>query len=161
MAQAIKRRILLVDDDLAVLLSLKAVLEISGFEVDTAASAEEAIAQLGASEYHMVITDMRMEEDLSGFQVIKAAKEASYDPAIAILTAYSLPGSQWSEEGALCMMVKPVDTAILLRQLEALLIQHEDRKQSRKAARAEAQGSLNVPSVADARKAAGAETSGD
>src|SRR5437899_4192120 len=133
MAQAVKRRILLVDDDLAVLLSLKAVLEISGFEVETAASAEEAIARLRASKFHMVITDMRMEEDLSGFRVIQAAKETSYDPAIAILTAYSLPGSQWSQKGAHCMLVKPVDTPILLRQLEALLIQHEDRKQRRTA----------------------------
>ena len=36
-----KRRILLVDDDVAVLLTMKAVLEISGFDVDTAASARE------------------------------------------------------------------------------------------------------------------------
>ncbi|MGA8909624.1 MAG: response regulator, partial [Acidobacteriaceae bacterium] len=35
-----KRRILLADDELAILLTLKAVLEISGFEVETAASAK-------------------------------------------------------------------------------------------------------------------------
>ena len=33
-----KRRILLVDDELAILLTLRAVLEMNGFEVDTAAS---------------------------------------------------------------------------------------------------------------------------
>ena len=37
-----KRRILLVDDDVAVLLTMKAVLEISGFDVVTAASARTA-----------------------------------------------------------------------------------------------------------------------
>ena len=37
-----KRRILLVDDDVAVLLTLKTVLEMNQFEVDTAASAVEA-----------------------------------------------------------------------------------------------------------------------
>ena len=36
-----KRRILLVDDEVTVLLTLKAVLEISGYDVDTAASARE------------------------------------------------------------------------------------------------------------------------
>ena len=41
-----KRRILLVDDEVAVLLTLKAVLEISGFEVDTAASAREGRSKL-------------------------------------------------------------------------------------------------------------------
>ena len=37
-----KRRILLVDDEVAVLLTLKAVLEISGFDVEMASSAREA-----------------------------------------------------------------------------------------------------------------------
>ena len=37
-----KRRILLVDDELAILLTLRAILEMNGFEVDTAASAKEA-----------------------------------------------------------------------------------------------------------------------
>jgi DNA-binding NtrC family response regulator len=39
---SMKRRILLVDDDAAVLLTLKAVLEMNQFEVETAASASEA-----------------------------------------------------------------------------------------------------------------------
>ena len=61
-----KRRILLVDDDVAILLTLKAVLEISGFEVETAASAREAKMRLKSNEYHMVITDLRMESDTAG-----------------------------------------------------------------------------------------------
>jgi DNA-binding NtrC family response regulator len=61
-----KRRILLVDDEVAVLLTLKAVLEISGFDVDTAASAKEGKSRLKTHEYEMVITDMRMESDEAG-----------------------------------------------------------------------------------------------
>ncbi|PYX95107.1 MAG: hypothetical protein DMG63_19590 [Acidobacteria bacterium] len=61
-----KRRILLVDDELAILLTLKAILEINGFEVDTAASAKEAIARLSGNSYQMVITDMRMETETAG-----------------------------------------------------------------------------------------------
>ena len=41
-----KRRILLVDDELGILLTLKAVLEMNGFEVDTASSAREAAVKL-------------------------------------------------------------------------------------------------------------------
>ena len=106
--EEIRRRILLVDDDLGVLLSLKAVLEFSGFEVDSASSAAEARSRLQSSRYHMVITDMKMEEDREGFQVIEGARESGYDPAIAILTAYPVEESQWREEGAHCMLVKPV-----------------------------------------------------
>ena len=39
-----KRRILLVDDELAILLTLRAILEMNGFEVDTAASAQRSAA---------------------------------------------------------------------------------------------------------------------
>ena len=61
-----KRRILLVDDELAILLTLKAVLEMNDFEVETAASAREARSKLKAGTFHMVITDMRMENESAG-----------------------------------------------------------------------------------------------
>ncbi|HET9742131.1 MAG TPA: response regulator [Terriglobales bacterium] len=125
-----KRRILLVDDELAILLTLKAILEINGFEVETAASAKEAKSKLPQSEYQMVITDMRMETETAGYDVIREAKKQTYDPAVAILTAFPLLGSDWKEEGADSMLVKPMNTNDLLRQIEALLIAHEDKRQA-------------------------------
>jgi len=125
-----KRRILLVDDELAILLTLKAVLEINGFDVETAASAKEAKSKLKANIYHMVITDMRMENESSGLEVVHAAKKAPYLPAVAMLTAFPMPGSEWRDEGADEMLVKPMNTQDLLRQLEALLVTHEDKKQA-------------------------------
>lgn len=126
-----KRRILLVDDELAILLTLKAVLEISGFEVETAASAREAKSKIKANQYHMVITDMRMESESAGLEVVRAAKKAPYNPAVAMLTAFPLPGSEWQDHGADKMLVKPMNTQDLLRQLEALLVTHEDKKAHR------------------------------
>ena len=128
-----KRRILLVDDELAILLTLKAILEIHGFDVETAASAREAISKLKANTYHMVITDMKMEHDKSGYDVIRAAKKTDYDPAVAILTAYPLLGGDWKIQGAHSMLVKPMNTDDLLRRIEVLLIQHEDQRQQKTA----------------------------
>lgn len=126
-----KRRILLVDDELAILLTLKAILEINGFEVETASSAKEAKSKLCETGYQMVITDMRMETETAGYDVIREAKKQDYDPAVAILTAFPLLGSDWKEEGADSMLVKPMNTNDLLRQIEALLIAHEDKRQER------------------------------
>ncbi len=131
-----KRRILLVDDELAILLTLKAILEMNGFEVETAASAHEAQQKMAKGIYQMVITDMRMETETAGYDVIRAAKQQEYDPATAILTAYPLLGSDWRNRGANSLLVKPVNTHDLLRQLEALLIAHEDQKQRRHNGRA-------------------------
>src|SRR5438445_8866489 len=112
-----KRRILLVDDELAILLTLKAILEMNGFEVETAASAKEAIGKLKKNNYNMVITDMRMESDTSGYDVVREAKKLVTPPAVALLTAYPLLGSDWKSEGANSMLVKPMNTSDLLRQI--------------------------------------------
>jgi DNA-binding response OmpR family regulator len=122
-----KRRILLVDDEVAVLLTLKAVLEISGFDVDTAASGREGKSKLRAHQYNMVITDMRMESDDAGAEVISAAQSASYHPAIALLTAFPIAEEDWQTLGADKMLVKPMHTQVLLQQIEKLLASHEAR----------------------------------
>jgi DNA-binding response OmpR family regulator len=120
-----RRRILLVDDEVAVLLTLKAVLEISGFDVDTAASAREGVSKLHTREYHMLITDMRMEHDVAGVEVIKAARSAAYHPAVALLTAFPVAEEDWQEMGADQLLVKPMHTRILLQQIEDLIASHE------------------------------------
>jgi DNA-binding response OmpR family regulator len=128
-----KRRILLADDDVAVLLTLKTVLEMDGFEVETAGSASEAVEKLQSAVYQMVITDMRMESEDAGFRVIRAARQQDYNPATAILTAYPPEDGEWNRNGAQSVLVKPVGVQDLVRQLEALLVRHEDEKQGRKA----------------------------
>lgn len=125
-----KRRILLVDDEVAVLLTMKAILEISGFDVDTAASARDGKLKLRKNEYNMVITDMRMENDEAGAEVIRTAREAACHPAVALLTAFPLADEDWQEMGADKMLVKPMHTRILLEQIERLMNSHEAGKSS-------------------------------
>jgi DNA-binding response OmpR family regulator len=119
-----KRRVLLVDDEVAVLLTMKAVLEISGFDVDTATSAHEGRSKIRTREYQMVITDMRMESDAAGREVIQAARTAPYHPAVALLTAFPVEQDDWMEMGADRMLVKPMQTPVLIRQLEKLMESH-------------------------------------
>lgn len=130
-----RRRILLVDDDVTVLLTLKAVLELHKFEVQTANSAADAVQKLASGVYEMVITDARMETDDAGFHVIRAARQQSYKPATALLTAYPPRNADWKHNGVQSLLVKPVGTQDLLRQIEALLVQRQDDNQSLERAR--------------------------
>jgi DNA-binding response OmpR family regulator len=149
-----KRRVLLVDDEVSILLTIKAVLEISGFEVDTAASALEGKLKLKRHEYHMVITDMRMEHDASGREVILAARSAPYHPAVALLTALPFSDEDWQDMGADKLLVKPMQTASLIWQLEQLLEKHTaNLARSSKALAAVAKPKL-PKKVAPAKKAA-------
>jgi DNA-binding response OmpR family regulator len=119
-----KRRILLVDDEVTVLLTMKAVLEISGYDVDTAASAREGKSKIKLREYQMVITDMRMESEAAGREVIEAARTAPYHPAVALLTAFPLSEDDWQDLGADKMLVKPMQTRLLIQQIEKLMEKH-------------------------------------
>jgi DNA-binding response OmpR family regulator len=138
-----KRRILIVDDDLAVLLTLKAVLELHGFEVETAGSSTEAFARMKSGIYQMVISDLRMETEEAGLEVIRTARRQAYDPATALLTAYPPSGEHWrgehrdgahpdgedwTGENSDSLLIKPLGTGDLLRQVEALLVRHADRQ---------------------------------
>lgn len=149
-----KRRILLVDDDLAVLLTLKAVLELHGFEVETAGSSAEALARMASGVYQMVISDLRMETEEAGLEVLRTARRQAYDPATALLTAYPpsgehwdrksvhvrhREGEDWSGENSDSLLIKPLGTGDLLRQVEALLVRHADRQLRQRNAAAKAQ----------------------
>ena len=125
-----KRKILLVDDDVAILLTMKAVLEISGFDVDTAASARDAKLKLKKHEFAMIITDMRMENEAAGAEVIRAAREAAYQPAVALLTAFPVGEEDWQElgTGKVKVLMKPMQTKVLLQQIERLLATHEAKR---------------------------------
>ncbi len=145
-----KRRVLLVDDEVAVLLTLKAVLEISGFDVETAASSREARLKLRSQEYHLVITDMRMESDAAGSEVIAAARTAPYHPAVALLTAFPIAEEDWQEMGAHHMLVKPMHTRLLLEQIDRLMESHTRKLAALKPAEAPA---LSKTRTATATKA--------
>jgi DNA-binding response OmpR family regulator len=149
-----RRRILLVDDEVAVLLTLKAVLEISGFDVDTAASAREGVSKLHTREYQMLITDMRMESDAAGIEVIKAARSAAYHPAVALLTAFPVAEEDWQEMGADRLLVKPMHTQILLKQIEDLIHSHEAKLAKLAAAMPAKVAATKTPRTATAKKAA-------
>jgi DNA-binding NtrC family response regulator len=140
----------LVDDDVAVLLTLKAVLELNHFDVQTASSASDAIERLASGVYDMVITDSRMETDDAGFHVIRAARQQSYHPATALLTAYPPRNMDWKHNGVQSLLVKPIGTQDLLRQIEALLVQQQDEKRAREIA---GLGGTNEPAGRPAQKA--------
>jgi len=126
-----KRRVLLVDDDAAVLATLKAVLELNLFEVDTATSGTEAREKLTSQEYDIVITDVRMETEDAGFEVLRLAHAQRNHPATAILTAYPPQDERWRQEPVESFLLKPIATRQLVQQLETLLTRHAKAEEPR------------------------------
>jgi CheY-like chemotaxis protein len=112
---------LLVDDDATVLETLKSVFETRDFEVSTAASAKEAISGMTARTFDLVVTDMRMETETAGFDVVHHATSAAIRPVIIVLSAYPIPSQEWRGAGADASFMKGGGIFRILDDIEKLL----------------------------------------
>jgi|ERR1035438_7354496 DNA-binding NtrC family response regulator len=84
-------RLLVVDDDRAVLNALAFFLSGAGHIVNEATSAEGAKERMQdpCGEYDVIVTDMRMEEEDSGVAVVKAAQDMAPSTPVIVLTGYA------------------------------------------------------------------------
>ena len=78
-------------------------------------------ACLAREHFDLVITDMHMEESLSGQKVIDAAVGQLPRPVIVILTAYVMTDDEWCDTGADDLFVKGTDVLTITGRLKALL----------------------------------------
>lgn len=118
-----KARILVVDDEEALREGLRAYLELEGYEADTAASAEEAIA-LGLSRYDLLLLDIMM-GGMSGTQLAGAVRR---EPATAALPIIFLTAKDSDDDmvsglrlGADDYISKPYSIRNVLARIEAVL----------------------------------------
>jgi len=101
---------------------LRAVLDIAGYFVTLAANAEDAKQKLACADFDVVITDMRMESDFSGYEVVRAARRKSFPSIIVIITAFHIGEEEWREAGAHASFMKPVPVNEFLRTIDQLLL---------------------------------------
>lgn len=112
---------LIVDDDPAVLQTLKMLFEARHFDVSAVPSAQDAISALATTAFDIVVTDMRMETDTSGFDVLRTAKNQTNKPVVVILSAHPIPASDWRRAGADAMFIKGGGASRILDEIELML----------------------------------------
>ena len=120
-------KVLLVDDDPTTRLTLKTVLEASGYTVDAAASAAEAVVKLEESEYSLVLSDLQMESPEAGLKVLAHARMMDYKPATALIQAYhnESPSPVTPRNS---MLIKPEDVPGLLSKVADLISERATRR---------------------------------
>lgn len=114
--------ILIVDDSPENIISLKKVLEKNDFEVDTAASGEEALKKILKKSYVLIILDVQM-PGMDGFEVAEAISGYSKAKETAIIflsaaTANVKLITRGYSSGGLDYISKPVDMNILLLKVK-------------------------------------------
>jgi DNA-binding response OmpR family regulator len=118
-----KNRVLIVDDERAILKVLSINLKISGYDVITAPGGEEALELVTSAKPDIMLLDILM-LPLTGFDVLKKLREFSQIPVIA-MTAKNDLGARALKEGANDFIAKPFLP-------EQLLIKIEDNLDCRK-----------------------------
>jgi DNA-binding NtrC family response regulator len=118
----VRGRILIVDDEPSIREIFQLNLSQGGHEVQTAGSAEEALARVEEFQPDVVVTDVRM-DGMSGLELLKRLRAADPEAAVLVMTAHEDMQSAVSamKEGALDYLVKPVDLEALELHLDRAL----------------------------------------
>lgn len=123
-------RVLLVDDDPASRITLKTVLEASGYHVESAASAAEAVGKLEDGTYELVLSGLNLESPDAGLKVLAQARNMEYKPATALLKTYQhsspTPSRQLSS-----ILIKPEGIPGLLSEVAGLISARATRRLER------------------------------
>lgn len=112
-------KILIVDDDLDLLKLLTFRLKGAGYQVESANSAERALAKLSVSVPQLVITDLRM-DSMDGMALFQNIRKIHPALPVIILTAHgTIPDAvAATQRGVFGYLTKPFDSKELLSQVE-------------------------------------------
>ncbi|MFA6010124.1 MAG: sigma-54 dependent transcriptional regulator [Desulfobacteraceae bacterium] len=125
-----KASILVVDDELSMREFLDLMLVKAGYRVDCAESGKEALSKIGSRIYDLVLTDIRL-GDLSGLDVLRAAKKRHNETVVILISAYATTETavEAMNDGAYDYVPKPFDNnelkATIARALDLKTIERE------------------------------------
>jgi CheY-like chemotaxis protein len=118
------RRLLLVDDDPAVLWAYRSLFERDGYEVFTAATRAEAGLLLSGHGYDVAVVDLSLSgaAGTEGLEIVVLAKKQSPRAGIILVTAYGGPAvkQQVKDLGVDFYLEKPVSPSALREAVRSL-----------------------------------------
>ncbi|MCA9627318.1 MAG: EAL domain-containing response regulator [Myxococcales bacterium] len=132
---ATKGRVLVVDDEPALLRAFRRCLSLRGFHVDTAPGGEEAIAQLNQHEYDAILSDIAM-PGMDGIQLLRETREHDLDVPVILVTGEPAVSTAVKalEYGAFHYLTKPVTNDNLEEVLDKAVRLHRMARMRREAA---------------------------
>ena len=133
-------RILVIDDDKTIRLTIAAILQAEGFTVDVAETGKEAIEKSNAKTYNLALIDIRL-PDIMGTDLLTKFRE-TVPPMVKIIVT-GFPALQNAIEavnkGANAYILKPADPEKLVNTVRTWLKKQEESR------------NLNQLKVTDAR----------
>ena len=117
-------RVLIVDDNVLNVILARAVLSADGFEIESAASAQELAQQIGAFRPELILMDIQ----LPGVDGLELTRQLKAEPStqhivIVAFTAFAMRGDEPKMRAAGCdgYVAKPIDVNRFAAQIRLLL----------------------------------------
>ena len=126
-----KAHILVVDDEPNVLVTYRLILQQQGYTVSAAISSDEARNCLKQGDVDLLLCDLSLEKQQSGFDVIQFGR--SLDPTLqaVLLTGYaSVEANDRAEQENIPVLFKPIDIQQLLQVIAELLRKNNESRQA-------------------------------
>jgi len=126
-------RVLIVEDERAIQLALSGLLRREGYEVEVAASGEEAASVLADHPVDLVLTDLALGHGMSGMDVLGLAKRHRPETVVVMITAHGSEkiAVEAMKGGAEDYVPKPFDNdeirLVVRRALERTRLERENR----------------------------------
>jgi DNA-binding response OmpR family regulator len=122
-------KLLFVDDEPSIRSTLSAILEQEGFQVTVASTVAEALALINAQNYDVLISDLNIGNPGDGFTVVSAMRRIQPNAVTLILTGFPAfeAALRAIREQVDEFLVKPADTAELVRMIKQRLQQRQPR----------------------------------
>ncbi|WP_439396482.1 response regulator [Bradyrhizobium sp. PMVTL-01] len=115
-------RILVVEDDYLIAEMVREALAEGGFETEVVASGREALALLDDDhKYRALVTDINLQDDHTGWQVAKRARELFADLPVVYMTGAA--ADEWASRGVpnSVLLTKPFAPAQVVTAVSQLL----------------------------------------
>ena len=117
-----KKQILVVDDEPNVLVTYRLILQQQGYAVNAAISPEEARRCIDSVDLGLLLCDLSLEKQESGFDVIEYARKKFPDLPAVLLTGYATQdANDWADARGIPVLFKPIDIQQLLETINNLL----------------------------------------
>jgi PAS domain S-box-containing protein len=117
-------RILVADDRVHIRTFLKEYLTLEGYEVDVAEDGTQAVEKAKASDYDLVLSDIKM-PGLNGYEVFSAIRQLGKSTQVILMTAYGYDPThsvvKSVAEGLCDVLYKPFDLQRLRKAIEKAL----------------------------------------
>ena len=112
--------VLIIDDEAAIRESLQTLLELEGYEVETANDGDEGLTRLADRPYDLVLLDFAMPER-NGIEILQDIRERDSELAVIMITAYGTVENAVNamQSGATNFIQKPWDNEKLLADVGA------------------------------------------